>query len=100
MSDSICEICGDEISESDRIVRISADTCESRDVTASESLILGVFHAECVVETYRDQECDHVQYVDEAREAILTADLCECCSEKVSPEERSLGLTLLRGGLS
>jgi len=99
MSDSICELCGDEILAGDRIVRIAADTCEASDVVATESLVLGVFHASCVVETYRDEECDYVPYVEEAREAILTSDLCDCCSAKVEPLDNSHGLTLLRGGL-
>ena len=85
MLDFVCEICGEDIEDGDRIVRIAAEACTTNELFPRESLVFGQFHASCVVDTFRDGDCNDVPYIEEAREAIMTSPLCECCNEKMNP---------------
>lgn len=100
----LCEICGDSIRLGERIVRITAESCSSDEVLPRDSLVFGTFHSSCVIETFRAKSCDSVPYIEEAREAIMTSPLCECCSDKLVPCTPEVtpkhGLRLVRGGLS
>jgi len=102
MSDEgfVCEICGEDVVDGERIVRIAAESCLSEgEILPRESLVFGTFHAECVIDTFRSDDCGDVPYIEEAREAIMTSPLCECCSDKIKPAENRPGLRLLRGGV-
>lgn len=95
----VCEICGEDINDGERVVRIAAEAGVSEQVFPKETLVFGEFHAECVVDTFRDDNCDEVPYIEEAREAIMTSPLCDCCNDKIKPAKKREGLRLLRGGL-
>lgn len=93
-----CEICAEDISLGDSVVRIAAEAAAEADVDSHTAIVFAIFHSACVVETINDFECDTVPYIEEAREIIENSSLCECCSDKMVPPEAP-GLTLLRGGL-
>jgi len=95
----VCEVCGEDIDSGDRIIRVAAEACTSDAMMAKESLVFGTFHAACIVETFRDETCDGVPYIEEARETLMASSLCDCCIDKVAPVEK-LSLKLIRGGLS
>lgn len=94
----VCQICAEEILSNERIVRVAAEACDSEESMPDESFLLAVFHSECVVETFRSDDCDDVPYVDEAREVMLASPLCDCCKGKIAPAKRPR-FKLLRGGL-
>ena len=94
-----CEICGNDILARDSVIRIAAEASVEPNADPHSAVVFAIFHSSCVVETYDDRNCDHVPFVDEAREMIQTSSLCDCCSDKIEPSEAP-GLKLLRGGLS
>jgi hypothetical protein len=102
MSDKYeCGLCAEEILDGDRVIRIAAESAEEAAMGSEDVLVFAVFHSTCVVETFKDDLCDDVPYIEEARESLMTSPLCDCCTDKVHPvvKER-LELTLLRGGLT
>jgi hypothetical protein len=76
-----------------------AGGCES--LTGREVLVFALFHSKCVVETAYDIDCDEVQYIEEARDIIREAPLCDDCRLQVfEPEQAKRShLVLLQGGL-
>jgi len=95
----VCGICVEEIWPGERVVRISADICDSEEVFCDESLEFAVFHSLCVLETFRSKDCDEVPYIEEAREAMLSSSLCECCKGMMTPKNER-PFRVYRGGLS
>jgi hypothetical protein len=96
-----CGLCAEEILDGDRVIRLAAESSEEAAMGSTDILVFATFHSTCVVETFKDDLCDEVPYIEEARESLMTSPLCECCIEKVHPavKEKS-AFTLLRGGLS
>lgn len=69
----LCEICGCAVEHGERAARISAEAGISDGnggVTLDEEVVFAVFHVSCIAETRRQQSCDSVPYVEEAREVV------------------------------
>lgn len=100
----VCGICFEVVKDGQPAVRIAADTAVSNgeggysSLTNREVLVFALFHSECVMETARSEECDDVEYIEEARDILREAQLCDCCRTAMFGSSRP-ALTLLRGGM-
>lgn len=90
----LCEICGCAVEVGDAAARVVADSGISDghggvyQSEVDEEVVFAVFHTSCLIETRRQQGCDSVPYVEEAREVV---------DGKPAPRPR---LVLYRGGLA
>ena len=104
----ICEICYEPVKTGQATVRIAADSAISdgdggvESLTNREVLVFGLFHAQCVVDTVNDPDQDDVQYIDEARDIIREAPLCNVCRHKIfEPQKvKKSRFVVLDGGLT
>lgn len=101
----LCEVCDEPVEEGEPSVRIAADSAMSdgdggcQSLTNREVMIFALFHSQCVISTYYDDFYDDVQYIDEARELISEAPLCNECHGEIFQKSKPV-LTLLQGGIS
>lgn len=104
----MCEICYELVLPGQPTVRIAADSAISdgcggvESLTNREVLVFGLFHSQCVVDTVNDPDQDDVQYIDEARDIIKEASLCNVCHHKIfEPDKvKRSHLVLLDGGVT
>jgi len=103
----VCGLCCESVNEGQPTVRIAADSamsdggggCES--LMNREVLVFALFHSKCVVETVHNDDCDEVDYIEEARDIMREAPLCEDCRLQIfEPEQAKRShLVLLQGGI-
>jgi len=100
-----CGICLEVIKREQPAVRVAAD-CAISDgdggylsLTNREVLVLAIFHTGCVMDTMHEDYVDEVvDYLEEARDILREASLCDHCEAQVKGPQRPR-FTLLPGGV-
>ena len=100
----VCGICLEVVKVGQPAVRIAADSAISdgeggySSLTNREVLVFALFHTGCVMETMHSDACEDVDYIEEARDILREAQLCEHCEAQVRGPAKPK-FTILSGGV-